>query len=112
MDASSNVTPAPSGRDHFVTFYQPAVLYEGEGAIVTTAYFESGGYRFPVDELDDVERWEHGGLLQSRLYELWAWFRTQRVRLFYCYDAQEFGQVCRALIRAREHAVSTVPGRS
>ncbi|HEY8471801.1 MAG TPA: DUF6232 family protein [Natronosporangium sp.] len=47
---------------------------------------------------------ESGGLLQSRLYELWAWFRGQQVRLFQSYDSREFGQVCRALTRAREYA--------
>jgi hypothetical protein len=104
MHGSSDVAPAPRGRDRFVTFSRPTVLYQGDGIIVTTAFVESGGHRFLVRELSDIERVEHGGLLQSRLYELWAWFRDQRVRLFRCYDAQEFGQVCRALTRAREYA--------
>lgn len=104
MNASGDVTPAPRGRDLSDSIGRPTVLYQGEDVTVTTAFFESGGFRFPLAELDDLERIEHGGWLQSHLYELWAWFRDQRVRLFHCYDAQEFGQVCRALTRAREHA--------
>jgi hypothetical protein len=80
------------------------VLYEVNGTTVTTSYFESNGYRYPVEELAIVERVEHGGLLQSRRYELWAWYRGQRVRVFSCPNEMEFGQVCRALTRAREHA--------
>lgn len=104
MHGSSNVTPVPRHRDGFVTLGRPAVLYQGDGTIVTTAFFESEGVRFPVDELISVERVESGGLLQSRLFELWAWFRGQQVRLFQCYNSREFGQVCRALTRAREYA--------
>lgn len=104
MHGSSNVTPAPSGRDSFVTSGRPTVLYEGNGVTVTTTYFQSNGLRFPVEELGDVERVEAGSLLQARLFELWAWFRGDRVRLFQCADSQEFGQVCRALTRARERA--------
>lgn len=105
MNAGSNVTPARPGRDSSAAgSARPVVLYQGTDVTVTTAFFESGGYRFPLEELDDLERIEHGGWLQSHLYELWGWFRDQRVRLFHCYDAQEFGQVCRALTRAREHA--------
>ncbi|QSB13705.1 hypothetical protein JQS43_19325 [Natronosporangium hydrolyticum] len=54
--------------------------------------------------LSEIERVEQGGLLQSRSYELWASFRGQRHRLFRCHDAREFGQICRALTRAREYA--------
>jgi len=97
MNASSNVTPPADG-------VRPTILYQGTGATVSTAFFESGGFRFPLAELDEFERVEHGGWLQSRMYELWAWFGDQRVRVFHCYDKQEFGQVCRALTRAREHA--------
>lgn len=104
MNASSDVAPTPSGRDGSVTFGRPAILYQGEGATVTTTHFEAGGYQYPVAALADVERVEQGSLLQSRLYELWATFRGQRVRLFRCDDAREFGQVCRALTRAREYA--------
>jgi hypothetical protein len=104
MHGSSNITSAPRGRDRFVTLGRPAVLYEGEGTIVTTAFFESEGLRFPVEELASVERVESGGLLQSRLFELWARFRGEQVRLFQCYSSREFGQVCRALTRAREYA--------
>lgn len=104
MNASSSVAPTPRGRDRFVTFMQPTTFYQGGDTTVTSAFFESAGHSYPVDELDYIERVEQGGLLQSRLYELWAWFRGERVRLFHCYDSQEFGQVCRALTRAREHA--------
>lgn len=104
MHASSNITPTPRGRDRFVTLGQPTLLYQGDGAIVTTAYFQSIGGRFPVAELDGVERVETGSLLQSRLFELWAWFQGERVCLFQCPDEREFGQVCRALTRARERA--------
>jgi hypothetical protein len=104
MSVSSNAAPASKGRDVPAASVRPTILYQGDGATVTTAFFESGGYRFPLAELDDLERVEHGGWLQSRLYELWAWFGGERVRLFSCHEAQEFGQVCRALTRAREHA--------
>jgi Family of unknown function (DUF6232) len=105
MHGSSNITPVPSDRDGFATLGRPAVLYQGgDGTVVTTAFFESGGLRFPVAELASVERVESGGLLQSRLFELWAWFRGEQVRLFQCYSSREFGQVCRALTRAREYA--------
>lgn len=104
MHGSSSVAPVPSGRDEIVTYLRPTVLYQGKGATVTTAHFESGGYRFPVAELFSIERVEHGGLLQQRTYELWARFRGQVVRLFRSPDAREFGQVCRALTRAREYA--------
>jgi hypothetical protein len=104
MHGSSNITSDPRGRDRFVTLGRPAVLYQGDGTIVTTDFFESDGLRFPVQELTNVERVESGGLLQSRLYELWAWFRGEQIRLFQCYSSREFGQVCRALLRAREYA--------
>lgn len=104
MHGSSNVAPVPSGRDQFVTNSRPVVLYHAAAATVTTLFFESAGLRYPVEELLDVERVEHGGLWQGRCYELWADYRGQRVRLFRTHDAREFGQVCRALMRAREHA--------
>lgn len=71
---------------------------------VTTRTFTADGYRYPVTELDDLSRIEHGGLLQAKLYELWARFRGQQIRVFHSFDKREFGQVCRALTRAREHA--------
>lgn len=104
MHGSSNVTPAPRGRDRFVTFSRGTVLYQANGTTVTTAYFAADGQQYPVAELDHVERVEHGNLLHSQLFELWALFRGQRVRLFHCPDGKEFGQVCRALTRAREYA--------
>lgn len=104
MHRSSNATPVPRDSDGFVTTGRPSVLYQSGGTIVTTAFFESDGARFPVDELSGVERVESGGLLQSRRFELWAWFRGEQVRLFQGYSSREFGQVCRALTRAREYA--------
>lgn len=104
MYGSSRVTSAPRGRDRFVTLKRPTVLYRGTGATVTTRFFTADGFRYPVAELDDLSRVEHGGLLQSKLYELWARFRGQRIRVFRCFDKLEFGQVCRALTRAREYA--------
>jgi hypothetical protein len=56
-----------------------------------------------VTELSSIERVQlERGLLQERSYELWARFRGQQVRLFRSDDAREFGQVCRALLRARQ----------
>jgi hypothetical protein len=105
MQASSNLSPAPSGRDHSVTPPRPVVLYQGDDATVTTVYFDVAGLRYPVTELDRVERVESaGGLRHPRWFELWAWFRGERVRLFRSSDARVFGQVCRALTRARERA--------
>jgi hypothetical protein len=104
MHGSSQVTPAPNERDRPATSNPPAILYQVDGTIITTAYFESGRQRYPLPKLADLQRVEHGGLLQSRMFELWARFEGQWVRLFHSYDAQEFGQVCRALTRAREHA--------
>jgi hypothetical protein len=103
MQASRNVTQAPRGRDHFVTRNRQAVFYKDGNTTVTTRYFQSDGYRYPVTELIEIERVEHGSWLQSRAYELWARFRGQRIRLYLCYNARQFGQVCRALTRAREH---------
>jgi hypothetical protein len=80
-----------------------AVLYRHADTTVTVAYLESDGHRFPLQELDQIERVEYGGLLGTQLFELWALFRGHRVRLFHTYDAREFGQVCRALTRAREY---------
>jgi hypothetical protein len=104
MHGSSNVTPAPRGRDEFVTHQRSTILYQAASVTVTTTYFEAGGHRYPVDELTEIARVEQGGLLQTRSFELLALFRGQQVRLFRCGDAREFGQVCRALTRAREHA--------
>jgi uncharacterized protein DUF6232 len=104
MHASREVAENPIDRDRFVTNNRAAILYQERGTTVTTTYFESGAYRFAVAELADVERVEHGRWLQAKRYELWARYRQQRIRLFYCYNAREFGQVCRALTRAREYA--------
>lgn len=105
MQASRGVDQYPIGRYRFVTSDdRPAILYQEGGTTVTTTFFEFDGYRFPLTELTEVERVENGGWLQSRRFELWARFRRQRVRVFFCYRATEFGQVCRALTRAREYA--------
>jgi hypothetical protein len=104
MHASREVEQNPIDRDRFVTNNRPSILYQGRGTTVTTTFFESGGYRYPLLELTDVERVEHGGWLQGRRFEIWARYGQQRVRVFFCYHATEFGQVCRALTRAREYA--------
>lgn len=104
MHASREVDQNPIERDRFVTNNRPTILYQGGGTTVTTTFFEFDGYRYPLEELTDVERVQHGGWLQSRRFEVWARFRRQRIRVFYCHHATEFGQVCRALTRAREYA--------
>ncbi len=45
-----------------------------------------------------------GHRLRPRPYELWAEYRGTTVRLFYSDSEREYGQVCRALVRAREIA--------
>lgn len=95
-EQASTTTHCPSSR--------PTILYAGTGVVITTTFFESEGNRYPLQELDYVERVEHGGWLQAVLFELWARFRDQEVRLFHSNDAVVFGQVCRALTQAREHA--------
>lgn len=96
MHGSSEDSGDPRGRDRYVT-----VLYRGDGTTVTYTSFESGGRRYPVAELDQIER-VHGGFLWTRWFELRAQFRGELVRLFQCYNKREFGQVSRALLRARE----------
>lgn len=39
----------------------------------------------------------------TQRHELWAMYRRRNVRLFHSTDAQRFGQVQRALLRALEH---------
>jgi TPR repeat protein len=90
--------------DRVARVTRSAVLHRQGSTTVTVAYFDSDGRRFPLQELDQIERVEHRGLLGPRLFELWALFRGHRVRLFHTYDAREFGQVTRALVRAREYA--------
>jgi hypothetical protein len=46
----------------------------------------------------------YGGHRARRSHELWADHQGQAVRLFAGTDAREFGQVCRAVMRAREAA--------
>lgn len=104
MHGSSSTAAAPRGRDRFVTLRRPIVLFRGNGVTVTTKSFTTDGFRYPVTELDGLSRIEHGGLLQAKSYELWARFRGQQIRVYHSVDKQEFGQVCRALTRAREYA--------
>lgn len=98
MNGSSSAADTPRWRDHIVTFYRY------DGTIVTTAFVESDGRRYPLVDLTSLRRVEHTSLLQPRAYELWARFRGRLVRLFRSRDPREFGQVCRAVVRAREHA--------
>lgn len=77
------------------------VLFKGANTVVTTAFFESAGQRYPVTDLVTVRKAEQ---TSPRQYILCAWLRGAWVRLFASCDEQEFGQVCRALTRAREYA--------
>jgi hypothetical protein len=45
-----------------------------------------------------------GARLRPRPFELWAEYRGTTIQLFYSDSEREYGQVCRALIRAREMA--------
>lgn len=91
-------------RNRFVTFLYPVVFYQDDAITVTTAFLESGGRHYPLEELSLFHRVEHSGWLRPRLYELRARFRGRTVRLFRSHDSREFGRVCRALVRARERA--------
>ncbi|HEY8451742.1 MAG: DUF6232 family protein [Micromonosporaceae bacterium] len=82
----------------------PTVLYQDEAITVTTAFLESGGRHYPLEELSRFHRVERSGWLRPRRYELRAWFRGRVVRLFRSHDSEKFGRVCRALVRARERA--------
>ncbi len=104
MEGSSNRTPDQRRRDRSVTFHRAVVLYQAAGTVVTTAFFESAGRRYPMAELHSLRRIEHSSLWQPRAFELWARYRGRLVRLYRSRKAHEFGKVCRALVRAREHA--------
>lgn len=104
MKGSRSNLAGPRWRDRFVTWLTPAVLYQDDAITVTTAFFESMGRRYPLDELELLRRVEHTAWLRPRRYELSAQFRGRTVRLFRSRDAREFGRVCRALVRARERA--------
>jgi hypothetical protein len=104
MKGSSNPAPDPRWRDQSVTSTPATVLFRGAGITVTTAFIESAGRRYPLAQLRAFRRVEHASWLQPRMYELWARFRGELVQLFRSRDEQEFGQVCRALVRAREYA--------
>lgn len=43
-----------------------------------------------------------GSRLRPRPYELWGEYHGLTVQLFYSADERQYGQVCRALVRARE----------
>jgi hypothetical protein len=45
-----------------------------------------------------------GYKLRPRPFELWAEYRGMTIQLFYSDSEREYGQVCRALVRAREMA--------
>ena len=45
-----------------------------------------------------------GHRLRPRPFELWADYRGLTIQLFYTDNEREYGQVCRALVRAREMA--------
>lgn len=104
MNGNRTTPSRPRWRDRFVTLLQPAVLYQDEAITVTTAFLESAGHRYPLEELERLHRVEHTGWLRPRWYELSARFRGRTVRLFRSRDARTFGRVCRALVRARERA--------
>lgn len=91
-------TPAEHRRD------RPTVLFRGADTVITTEFFESAGQRYPVAELTMVRRAEQASWLKRRRYELWAQMGGRWVQLFVSRDEREFGQVCRALTRAREYA--------
>jgi hypothetical protein len=104
MEGSSYPAPFPRWRDQPVTFNRSIVLYREGGTTVTTAFFESAGRRYPLAELREPRRVENASWLRPRMFELWALFRGRLVRLFRSRSEHEFGKVCRALVRAREHA--------
>lgn len=104
MEGSTSRAPSPRWRDQPVTFNRTVVFYREADTTVTTVFFESAGRRYPLAELHAPRRVEHTSLRQPRAYELWARFRGRVVRVFHSHSADEFGKVCRALVRAREYA--------
>jgi hypothetical protein len=46
-----------------------------------------------------------GHRMRPRPFELWADYQGTTIQLFYCDNEREYGQVCRALVRAREMAL-------
>jgi hypothetical protein len=48
--------------------------------------------------------------LRPRAYQLWAYYRGERGPVFWTRDETTYGQVCRALVRAREAARPPVVG--
>lgn len=87
-----------------MTFGVGTTLYRGRDTRITTHHFESAGHRYPVANLGEIRRAVLHSWPRTRRYELWAHVDGRTVRLFYCDSEREFGQVCRALVRAREYA--------
>lgn len=104
MNSISSLPAPPYQRDQIMTFVIQTVLYHARGTTVTTEFFESDGRRYPLAELGIVHRAVPAGWPRRRLFELWAEFRGRPVRLYRCRSERVFGQVCRALLRAREYA--------
>jgi hypothetical protein len=104
MNGSSHPAPVQRRRDQPVTPTPPTVHYRGAGITITNEFLESAGRRFPLAQLTAPRRVQQASWWQTRRYELWATFRGARVRLFRSRNGQQFNQVCRALVRAREHA--------
>jgi hypothetical protein len=108
MRGSSSPAHDPRGRDRSdppaQADAQATVLFRAAGITVTTMFVETAGHRYPLVQLRDPRRVEHTSWRQQRVYELWARFRGELVRLFRSRDEQQFGQVCRAVVRAREYA--------
>lgn len=104
MNGSSNPAPVQKQRDHSGTPAPPTVHYRSAGITITTEFVESAGRRYSLVELLAPRRAQGASWWQPRRYELWATFQGERVRLFVSRDGQRFNQVCRALVRAREHA--------
>ncbi len=77
--------------------------YRSPLALITHEIFEVRWpypYRFRIVDLRDA-CWR-----ADRLgYELWASYQGMAVRLLVCRDAQAFGQIRRALLRALEYAM-------
>jgi hypothetical protein len=106
LPPSADAEPLPRLRvaDRVVASTHAIIFYKGASTTVTSTFFVAGRHRYPMAELKNLERVEHRGPLRPTLYELWAFFRGHWVRLFRTSDAKEFGQVARALARAREYA--------
>jgi hypothetical protein len=112
----------PAGRPTSITS-RPDTLLRQPGIRVSGRWFIVGSRRYDVTELSHL-RTVRGprdpltiravittgvvlaaiGRLRPRPFELWAEYRGMTVQLFYSDSEREYGQVCRALVRAREMA--------